>query len=179
MLRGNYGMLLLSRVPVRAATYSRVPTRLSRGFLRARLAVPGGLIVCSAHLESGKASTQLRARQLGRIFGSLRTADDVVVLGDFNMRDHENHLLDAEYQDVWPVLRPGQDGFTEDTSINLMRYDMKSKHRHVRFDRVLVRSRRWAAADIELLGRQPIREDLPRVFPSDHFGVACRLVRRP
>ena len=60
-----------------------------------------------------------------------------MVLGDFNMRDAENARIAAPYCDVWPTLRPDDDGFTEDTSINLMRYDMKDKHRHVRFDRVL------------------------------------------
>ena len=70
------------------------------------------------------------------------------------------------------------DGFTEDTSINLMRFDMKNKHRHVRFDRVLLKGPHWTAADIELLGKKPISADLPRVFPSDHFGVECRLTSR-
>jgi tyrosyl-DNA phosphodiesterase 2 len=59
-----------------------------------------------------------------------------------------------------------------------MRYDMKDKHRHVRFDRVVLKGDRWTATDIELLGTEPIAEDLPRVFPSDHFGVACRLTSR-
>jgi hypothetical protein len=94
------------------------------------------------------------------------------------MRDDENHWIAAPYCDVWPALRPDEDGFTEDTSINLMRYDMKDKHRHVRFDRVLLKGRSWAASEIELLGKAPISAELPRVFPSDHFGVECRLTRR-
>ena len=49
------------------------------------------------------------------------------------------------YCDVWPALRPDEDGFTEDTSINLMRYDMKDKQRQVRFDRVLLKGRHWRA----------------------------------
>ena len=56
-----------------------------------------------------------------------------------------------------------------------MRYDMKDKHRHVRFDRILLKGAHWAAIDIELLGQEPIDAELPRVFPSDHFGVECRL----
>ena len=79
-----------------------------------------------------------------------------MVLGDFNMRDAENSRIAGPYCDVWPALRPDEEGFTEDTSINLMRYDMKDKHRHVRFDRVLLKGRQWAAADIELLGTEPI-----------------------
>jgi tyrosyl-DNA phosphodiesterase 2 len=176
---GNYGLLMLSRLPIRNATYTRLPTHLARGFLTAELDTGGSsLTVVAAHLESGKAASRLRARQLGRIFGSLRRAENAVILGDFNMRDDENGRIGEPYRDLWPALRPHDDGFTEDTSINLMRYDSKSKHRHVRFDRVLLKGEGWAATNIELLGTQPISSTLPRVFPSDHFGVQCRLERR-
>ncbi len=176
---GDYGLLMLTRVPVSSVTYTRLPTRQSRGFLTAELAVNGApTVLCCIHLDSGKASTRLRGWQLRRIFNAVSSAQDAVVLGDFNMRDTENVRIRAPFADVWPQLRPGEDGFTEDTSINLMRYDMKDKHRHVRFDRVLLKGDRWTATDIDLLGTEPIAEDLPRVFPSDHFGVACRLTSR-
>lgn len=176
--RGNYGMLLLSRVPVDRVTYTRLPTRLSRGYLTAQLTVDGErLIVVGVHLESGKASAPLRARQLGLICGSVRNAENAVVLGDFNLRDGENGILPADYRDVWPMLRPGEPGYTEDTTINHMRFDMKDKHRHVRFDRVLLKGERWTPESIVLLGREPISPALPRVFPSDHFGVLCALRR--
>jgi endonuclease/exonuclease/phosphatase family metal-dependent hydrolase len=173
---GNYGMLMLSRVPIARATYSRLPSRQTRGFLEAELALDGTRqIVCCLHLDSGKSSARLRGWQLRRVFRALRAADDAVVLGDFNMRDAENRRITAPYCDVWPALRPADDGFTEDTSINLMRLDARDKKRQVRFDRVLLKGTLWRATDIELLGTQPISPELPRVFPSDHFGVACRL----
>jgi tyrosyl-DNA phosphodiesterase 2 len=175
---GNYGMLMLSRLPTANVTYTRLPTRLSRGFLQAQFTINGSpLVVCSVHLDSGKRSARLRARQLRRLFLALRSADDAALLGDFNMRDQENARIVAPYRDVWPMLRPNDEGFTEDTSINLMRFDSKNKDRQVRFDRVLLKGERWAAASIELLGTQPISSSHPRVFPSDHFGVICRLVR--
>ncbi|MCV7172675.1 endonuclease/exonuclease/phosphatase family protein [Mycobacterium manitobense] len=177
---GNYGMLLLTRVPVDGVTYTRLPTRLDRGYLRADLTVNGAaLAVCGVHLDSGKRSARLRARQLRTLFRAVRGADEAVLLGDFNMRDAENPRITAPFIDVWPALRRGEDGFTEDTSINLMRYDSKNKHRHVRFDRVLVKGRRWHAVGIDLLGTRPVSEALPRVFPSDHFGVVCRLAHLP
>lgn len=173
---GSYGMLMLSRLPIRRSTYTRLPTHLSRGYLTAELSVNGvDLRIVSVHLESGKKSRQLRARQLSRLFRAFRGDGNVVLLGDFNLRDDENHVLDPQYQDVWPSLRPDEPGFTEDTSINHMRYDMKNKHRHVRFDRVLVKGPAWKADDIVLLGREPVAPSLPRIFPSDHFGVLCRL----
>jgi tyrosyl-DNA phosphodiesterase 2 len=176
---GNYGLLLLSRLPISRASYTRLPTRQRRGFLQAEISVNGRpLVVCCIHLDSGKSSARLRGWQFDRIFGALKTAEDAVVLGDFNMRDPENSRIAAPYCDVWPALRPGENGFTEDTSINLMRYDMKDKHRHVRFDRVLLKGDRWTATGIELMGTSPITAELPRVFPSDHFGLECRLTSR-
>lgn len=177
---GNYGMLVLSRIPINRATYTRLPTRLARGFLAAEFTINGrAVVICGVHLESGKASAGLRARQLGRVFRALNGADNAVVLGDFNMRDTENERIGPPYCDVWPALRPHDDGFTEDTSINLMRLDGKNKHRQVRFDRVLLKGTGWTAKCIDLLGTEPISSAHPRVFPSDHFGVQCCLVRRP
>jgi tyrosyl-DNA phosphodiesterase 2 len=177
---GNYGLLVLSRIPIDRATYTRLPTELDRGFLRVELAVNGHpLTVTALHLESGKANATLRARQLRKTFGALRGARDVVVLGDFNMRDAEDGRIDAGFVDLWPALRPEEPGFTEDTTINLMRWDSKPKQRHVRFDRVLLKGERWTGVDIELLGTAPLSADLPRVFPSDHFGVRCRLAAAP
>ena len=157
---------MLSRLPISRVTYTRLPTRQSRGFLQAELGINGSRqVVCCIHLDSGKSSSRLRSWQLRRIFGALRTAEDAVLLGDFNMRDAENSRIAAPYCDVWPAMRPDDDGFTEDTTINLMRYDMKNKHRHVRFDRVLVKGSRWAAAEIELLGTEPISSRPSAGFP--------------
>ena len=143
---GNYGLLMLTRLPVERVTYTRLPTRLARGYLQAEFTINGRRqVVCSVHLESGKHATRVRARQLRAVFRALRGVDDALVLGDFNLRDSENDLIDAAYCDLWPTLRPKEPGFTEDTSINLMRYDMKDKHRHVRFDRVLLKGAAWAA----------------------------------
>ena len=177
---GNYGMLMLSRLPINRATYTRLPTRLARGFLNAEFTINGNpQVICSVHLESGKTASWLRALQLRRIFRALRGADNAVLLGDFNMPDTENDRIKSPYCDVWPSLRPSDDGFTEDTSVNLMRGDSKNKRRQVRFDRVLLTGPGWAAASIDLLGTEPISSVHPRVFPSDHFGVKCRLTRLP
>lgn len=177
---GNYGMLMLSRLPIANVTYTPLPTNLARGFMTAELETGGQpLTVVALHLESGKSAARLRSRQLGQIFRSLRRTENAVVLGDFNMRDSENGRIGEPYRDVWPMLRPDEHGFTEDTTINLMRLDSKNKQRHVRFDRVLLKGGGWAATDVELLGTEPISSALPRVFPSDHFGVLCRLKPQP
>jgi tyrosyl-DNA phosphodiesterase 2 len=168
---GNYGHLLLSRVPISRAVYVPLPTNAQRGVLRAEVNVGGvPLVVGSVHLDSGKKSAGLRKRQLRRTFRDVGRFPDVVLLGDFNMRDDENSLIVPPFEDVWPVLRPDEPGYTEDTSINMLRLDSTGKERHVRFDRVLVKGWGWQPASIDLLGTEPISPDLPRVFPSDHLG---------
>ena len=171
---------MLSRLPTVRVTYARLPTRMSRGFLQAEFMINGTpLVVSCLHLDSGKRRARLRRRQLRRVFRALRSVDDAIVLGDFNMRDSENARIAPPYCDVWPMLRPDDRGFTEDTAINHMRFDSTNKHRQVRFDRVLLKGSAWAAASIDLLGTEAISSAQPRVFPSDHFGVMCALVRRP
>ena len=174
---GNYGHLMLSRVPIRRAVYVRIPTDAQRGVLRAEVDVGGQpLVVGSVHLDSGKASAGLRERQLRNVFRDFARTPDAVLLGDFNMRDDENSLITPPFEDVWPRLRRYEPGYTEDTSINLMRLDSTGKERQVRFDRVLTKGG-WHATRIDLLGTEPISPKLPRVFPSDHFGVVCRVER--
>ena len=175
---GHYGMLLLSRIPVDRVSYTRLPSNLSRGYLTARYTIGGrSFTVVGLHLESGKAAAALRDRQLRLVVDSVRGHADVAIMGDFNLRDAENAILPADFTDVWPTLRPDEPGFTEDTPINHMRYDMKNKHRHVRFDRVLLKADTWTAHSVRLLGREPVEPELPRIFPSDHFGVQCTLKR--
>ena len=78
---GHYGMLMLSRLPVRRCTYTRLPTRLARGYLTAECTVNGhDQKIVSVHLESGKKGRQLRARQLSRLFRAFRADDNVVLL---------------------------------------------------------------------------------------------------
>jgi tyrosyl-DNA phosphodiesterase 2 len=175
---GRTGLLVLSRLPLSHVVYTHLPPSVGRGLLEAKLTINGRtLAICSLHLESGKAASELRARQLDRVFRAVKTADDVVLLGDFNLRNGEHIQAPDPYTDAWPALRPNDDGFTEDTSINLMLMDIKNKRRQVRFDRVLIKGDEWTPALIELLGTTPISCELPRVFPSDHFGLLCRIVR--
>ncbi|MHA0287291.1 endonuclease/exonuclease/phosphatase family protein [Mycobacterium sp. C3-094] len=174
---GNYGLLILSRLPVSHAVYTHLPHSVGRGLLRANLTVNGQeLAVCSLHLQSGKNASTIRAHQLDAVFRIAGTTENVVLCGDFNLRDTENVDLPADCADAWATLHPNEEGFTENTSVNLMLYDNKRKHRGVRFDRVLITGDQWAPACIDLLGTEPISRALPRVFPSDHFGLLCRIV---
>ena len=101
-----------------------------------------------------------------------------ILMGDFNLCSSwtvENRLIEEHYLDLWPAIRRDQPGYTEDTSTNRMRLLAKGKHKHVRFDRILMRSPVWRPRSIGLLGTQPISDELPDVFPSDHFGLTATI----
>lgn len=126
-----------------------------------------------------KHNRDARAEQLEAIFPVLAAAGpDAVLVGDFNFCSSwaaENANLDPEFVDLWPALRGRAPGYTEDTGVNVMLRNVKSKAKNVRFDRVLLRSAGgdWRPRSIELLGTTPIAVESPDVFPSDHFGLAA------
>ena len=175
----GYGNLLLSRLPFRSTTRS-LPSRMNRALLLGHFRVNGGeLLVGVVHLDSKRASAPVRAAQLTAIFPKLADGP-TVLMGDFNFCGdwpEENDLLDPTLTDLWPLLRPDERGDTVDTRLNLMRFDLKRKHKLVRFDRILFRPGESGLkpVDIDRLGLRPIDKTLPRMFASDHFGLFARL----
>lgn len=172
-----YGVMLLSRRPVQRFVEYHLPSRMGRTLVIAEF---DELAVASVHLESlGYAET--RRKQLELIFPFLDEYPHAVLMGDFNMCStwDENQHLDSRYIDIWPHLHPDEPGWTEDTDINTMRLLVKNKRTQVRFDRVILRSadRSWQPVSIERLGTEPVSEELPEIFPSDHFGLRVRLMR--
>lgn len=171
---GRYGVVLLSRIPMQRVTLTPLPSRMDRGLLVADLDIGGVPIsVATVHLESLKEAAT-RGIQLQQIFDQLADRDNAVLMGDFNFCSswqEENVRIRPDYVDVWPAVHPDNPGFTEDTTINRMRYLLKGKHKHVRFDRILLKSAMFQPSAIELLGTQPISPEFPEVYPSDHFGL--------
>jgi endonuclease/exonuclease/phosphatase family metal-dependent hydrolase len=176
----SYGVVMLSRLPVRALTLHELPSHMGRRLLVAELAAgPGGIVVGTVHLESLKHNGDARAEQLEVIFPLLKAVGpDAVLVGDFNFCSSwtaENANLDPELVDLWPALRGRAPGYTEDPDVNVMLRNVQAKAKRVRFDRVLLRSAggAWRPRSIELLGTEPIAESSPDVFPSDHFGLVA------
>ena len=183
---GDYGVVLKSRLPLRTLKLMELPSLMNRYFLWLETHVNGAVLcVGTVHLESLESSAALRGHQLKAIFNALRQSRQAVIMGDFNFCaswPDENDRIDPAYHDVWSLLRGDEPGYTEDTAINRMRYLVKGQHKQVRFDRVLLKSSDprtgWQASSIELLGTEPISPAQPDVFPSDHFGLLCRISRR-
>ncbi len=181
----EYGVLILSRLPLNRITLMPLPSFMGRCLLLVETEINGvPLEVGTVHLESKRISARMRGLQLKKIFHFLKGMPNVILMGDFNFCASwykENNRIDPAYHDVWEVLRDDEPGYTEDTAINRMRDLIKGKHKQVRFDRILfkgfARDSGWAATSIDLLGTQPIASELPDVFPSDHFGLLAAFQR--
>lgn len=175
----RYDVALLSRVPVTAFDSVELPSTMGRRLRVAELA--NGLAVATVHLESMKESSQARAEQLAIIQPHLASRyPDAVLVGDMNFKPDdalETATLDASFVDVWPALRPDDPGYTADTVVNTMRYQLKPSHSRKRIDRVFLRSARWQASAIDLVGTAAF--DIDGTFVSDHFGLEVTLTARP
>lgn len=177
-LRQRYDVVVLSRLPVTAFDAVELPTTMGRRLLVAELA--NGLVVATVHLESMKESTLARAEQLRLIQPYLASrCADVLLVGDMNFKPDdalETQTLDASFVDLWPALRPDDPGYTADTHVNTMRYQLKPSHSRKRIDRAFLRSARWQASAIELVGTAAF--DIDGTFVSDHFGLEVTLTAR-
>jgi tyrosyl-DNA phosphodiesterase 2 len=177
-----YGVLLFSRYP---ASFELMPLPSAHGrcLHTAQLTINQHTTTFSGvHLESTIDAAPTRAKQLTQIFPQLAAAPHAMLVGDFNFCSswEENAQLPSAYQDVWAALRPHDPGYTVDTTINTMRLEVMGKPKHVRFDRILLRSQQpgWQAESIELLGTDALEGTSPAVFPSDHFGLISTLIWR-
>jgi endonuclease/exonuclease/phosphatase family metal-dependent hydrolase len=170
----GYDVAILSRRPIEKMFEIELPTAMGRRLLVAELA---GLTVATVHLESTAEEAAARAAQLGIIQPALAAfAADTVLVGDMNFEPGapaETAALDPAFVDAWAALHPGEPGYTVDTDVNTMRFDVKSAPSHKRIDRVFVRSPRWQPRSIELIGTRPI--DATGTFTSDHFGLEAVL----
>ncbi|GAB5546690.1 MAG: hypothetical protein SangKO_064500 [Sandaracinaceae bacterium] len=120
----SYGVMLISRVPVTRAWELPLPSAMGRSLLAMELTTDAGpLVVATAHFESTREMGATRGAQLEAAFEALDAFDRAVLLGDFNFdpADPEEAALDPRYVDLWPALRPGEPGYTEDTTRNAMR----------------------------------------------------------
>lgn len=175
----RYGVLLLSRLPVVDMYLANIPSLNARKLLMADLRINAATVrIGTVHLESGRSANEFRRAQLETIIPILKHADHSVLVGDFNLCSSwpdENDIIEKHFVDAWPSVRPNDPGFTEDTTINRMRLIQKGKHKHVRFDRVLLSSEVWTPSEIKLLGTKPLADDEPEIFPSDHFGLVAKI----
>ena len=90
---------------------------------------------------------------------------DVALCGDFNFNLDgsvadwpEVEMLDifkkAGFVDTYRLLKPADPGFTEDTDLNLMRFNQKLIEKHFRYDGVFYRGSNFKPVDSKLIGTE-------------------------
>jgi hypothetical protein len=68
------------------------------------------------------------------------------VIGDFNIGDddvenYEENLFRKDFDDVWKVLHPTENGYTYDPTVNTLARITTRKNLSKRFDRILFKYR--------------------------------------
>ncbi len=176
----DYGVILVTRRPVRASERIPLPSVMGRELLVVQLDTRPAITVATVHLESTPRMTGSRCRQLRDIHARLADEPEVLLVGDMNFPagDRPEAACLPDWTDVWQALRPEDPGFTVDTDENMMRKLMKTGDRRERIDRALFRGDRWLIKRIDRLGTSPLPDDPddPYLFVSDHFGLFIDLV---
>ena len=164
--QAGYGVAIFARVPIVATREHALPSNMGRTLLTVELAT--GLTIATVHLESLD-EHERRVEQLAIIQQRLAGRTHAILCGDFNFTPDgpEQRAIDRGWTDAWAALRPEDPGYTVDTDVNTMRYQLKEKRTQKRLDRVLTRG--IEAHAIALVGTAPLEVD--GTFVSDHFGL--------
>jgi endonuclease/exonuclease/phosphatase family metal-dependent hydrolase len=164
---------------------------LNRGWIWGRLTVgEHAFNVVSTHLEAGGDGVpghplaELRAGQALEIVVALEGVSPVVVMGDLNdLDDSPMHdvFTSAAFSDVWPALRPTDEGNT-----CCHAYDLANATTDFfkRIDYLFTRGLQHPGADypastITLLGADPadrVSGPFYPLWPSDHGGLVVRFL---
>lgn len=158
---------------------------ITYGFTSVPIRVAGRhYVVATTHLQDdvGPADlTLLRAAQMLELVTALPPGRPAVILGDLNdLAGTPMHQVatGAGFVDVWPTLRPGEDGFTCCHASNLTDTRIPNQ----RIDYVLARGfgRHGDPVDgsilrFGLLPREMVQGPLHPMFISDHIGLVAGL----
>jgi exonuclease III len=151
--------------------------------------------------------TRCRIDQIKRIKELIdKDTKPVIICGDFNFHlDGGDDWLEYDeikdyFKDSWKEIRKTE-GFTENTDINTMRWNIKFKEKKVRYDGILYKSDKIIPLTSKIVGTKPVplNKEMTQlfiknfvtdeynkikynniktinIFPSDHFGVITKLI---
>lgn len=176
------GLSVFTRLRVNHCQVVELPTAMARcGLLVEVVTALGPCSIGVVHLDSNLEDGPMRSRQLRAMANAIGGRPDAIMLGDFNFGDGEAESADLpkDFTDLWPKLHAGEAGFTWDIEWSPMakRSSFPGEPSR-RLDRVLLRSLRWQAVQMTLLGTTPVAGTDGQLFPSDHFGVRV-VLREP
>ncbi|MFJ4183878.1 poly(A) polymerase [Kitasatospora sp. NPDC089509] len=173
----EYGLLLLSRLPVLAAGRHVLGPHKAV----AAVTVQAGdtpLTVAAVHLSSdhSPAGPARREAELSGLAEALAGVEgELLLLGDFNdtRTGPDGPAAALGLRDTWTEVHgPADDTPTFDPTVNPLAAVSSLTGRAGRIDRVLYRADRARATGAALLGDRPTDDGL---HPSDHYGLAVDL----
>ncbi|MFD5465140.1 poly(A) polymerase [Kitasatospora sp. NPDC127059] len=174
----EYGLLLLSRLPVLEAGRHVLGPHKAVTAVTLRTADNTLLTVAAVHLSSDHSTDGSARRQaeLARLAEGLAGVEgELLLLGDFNdaRSGPAGPAAALGLRDAWSEVHgPADDTPTFDPTVNPLAAVSSLTGRPGRIDRVLNRSDRARATAAVLLGDQPTTDGL---HPSDHYGLAVDL----
>lgn len=151
--------------------------------------------------------TRCRTDQLKRIKELIdKDTKPVIICGDFNFHlDGGDEWLEYNeikdyFKDSWKEVNK-KDGFTENTDINTMRWNLKFQDKKVRYDGILYKGNTVLPYLSKIVGKKsvPLNKQMTKlfiknyisddhnkikynnqktinIFPSDHFGVITKFI---
>ena len=173
-------LFLLSKFPIVKTEKIPLMSDTYRSFLKITLKISQkSLVVGIVHLDHRLETGRMRAHQLDYIFKKLDSADDVILLGDFNFGDNaepETSHIPSSYVDIWRKIHPNAHGYTWNNEINDMSFQKKLPNEPSRrLDRIFIKSKTWHPLRIKILGYEPVSKRQSHIFPSDHFGLFAEI----
>jgi exonuclease III len=146
---------------------------------------------------------------IGKYIKENNITKPIIVLGDFNTNLNGNMtewpelraFKQLKLQDAWLTTYDNTSGYTEDTSINYMRWNVKFEEKIYRIDGIFYSKNKFITNNINILGNEPIniddnlqeqfkkfripnrenseylirKNDVLQLWPSDHFAVIADL----
>jgi poly(A) polymerase len=169
-----FGQVILSKHPFSLVEHLYSP---QKRFLVAGWQINGEAFhLANVHLTSNRTDKAMgvRQQQLDVMVDYLKSlGGDVLLVGDFNMREDENVdiLKQHQFEDIWLLQHPKDNGFSFNPDENPLAERFSRSGLPGRFDRMYLRSQNlhWLPQNIELFGQNPIAQDYLRA--SDHYGV--------